>query len=181
MLESALFGDLPDAVEPCVVLFAERAATDPDVGQLMDAAVPLANALRYGDVRQTDASSMRSVFDGIVVRILAGVGVACRQLDDDGAAVMVERLTGVQAALAVLSHPARDHALPDVLAQLAGARSGHGLVQGTSDPAAARRRRVDDARCRAAAGTGAVGRNATGNWRCIHRGIPRRLRHRPGA
>ncbi|MGK0277108.1 MAG: hypothetical protein ACI9N0_003507 [Ilumatobacter sp.] len=130
VLESALFGDLPDAVEPCVVLFAERAATDPDVGQLMDAAVPLANALRYGDVRQTDASSMRSVFDGIIVRILAGVGVACRQLDDDGAAVMVERLTGVQAALAVLSHPARDHSLPDVLAQLAGARSGHGLVQG---------------------------------------------------
>jgi hypothetical protein len=70
------------------------------------------------------------VFDGIIVRILAGVGVACRQLDDDGAAVMVERLTGVQAALAVLSHPARDHSLPDVLAQLAGARSGHGLVQG---------------------------------------------------
>ena len=130
VLESALFGDLADAVEPCVVLFAERAATDPDVGQLMDAAVPLANALRYGDVRQTDASSMRSVFDGIVVRILAGVGVACRQLDDDGAAVMVERLTGVQAALAVLSHPARDQALPNVLAQLAGARSGHGLVQG---------------------------------------------------
>jgi hypothetical protein len=130
VLESALFADLPAAVQPCVERLAERAASDPDVGELMDAAVPLANALRYGDVRGTDASSMRTVFDGIVVRILAGVGVACRQLDDDAAVVMVERLAGVQAALAVLGHAARDRGFPSVLEQLAQARTVHGLVQG---------------------------------------------------
>jgi hypothetical protein len=130
VLESALFADLPQAVHPCVELLADRAATDPDVGQLMDAIVPLANTLRYGDVRGTDASSMRSVFDGIVVRILAGVSTASRQLDDDAAAVMVERLSGVQAALAVLSHRARERAFPTVLAEVTNARTGHGLVQG---------------------------------------------------
>ncbi len=130
VLEAALFADLPDAVRPSVELLADRAATDPDVGQLMDATMPLANALRYGDVRGTDASSMRAVFDGIIVRILAGLGVACRQLDDDAAAAMVERLTGVQAALAVLSHQARDRAFPHVLQQIATARNGHGLIQG---------------------------------------------------
>ena len=136
VLERALFADLPDAVEPCVRRLADRAATDPDVGQLMDATVPLANALRYGDVRGTDASSLRTVFDGIVVRIMAGTVAACLSLDDDAAAVMVERLTGVQAALAVLDHRARMNTFPTVLAQLAdmgergGGRSGHGLVQG---------------------------------------------------
>lgn len=130
VLEAALFADLPDAVQPCVEHLAARAATDPDVGELMDAVVPLANALRYGDVRGTDASSMRVVFDGIVVRILAGVGVACRHLDDDGAVVMVERLTGVQAALAVLGHPARARGFPTVLEELTRSRNVHGLVQG---------------------------------------------------
>ena len=130
VLEAALFADLPGAVQPCVARLAERAANDPDIGELMDAVVPLANALRYGDVRGTDASSMRTVFDGIVVRILAGAAVACRQLDDDAAVVMVERLAGVQSALAVLGHPVRERDFPAVLDQLASARNVHGLVQG---------------------------------------------------
>ncbi len=67
--------------------------------------------------------------DGIVVRILAGVVASARSLDDEGAAVLVERLTGLQGALAVLDHPARRHGLPIVLVELATG-SGHGLVQG---------------------------------------------------
>jgi len=130
VLEAALFADLSEAVQPCVMRLAEQAATDPDIGELMDAVVPLANALRYGDVRGTDASLMRTVFDGIVVRILAGAAVACGQLDDDAAVEMVERLAGVQSALAVLSHPAREHDFPALLDQLASARNVHGLVQG---------------------------------------------------
>jgi len=146
VLDLALFAGLPDAIEPGVHHLADRAATDPDVGQLMDAVVPLATALRYGDVRGTNAASLRTVFDGMVVRILAGVVPACRSLDDDSAAVMVERLTGLQMALAVLDHPARRDGLPAVLAELSGrgiesvesgrngahgnAGAGHGLVQG---------------------------------------------------
>jgi hypothetical protein len=133
VLEQALFAGLPDAIEPSVRHLAERAATDPDVGQLMDAVVPLATALRYGDVRGTNAESLRTVFDGMVVRILAGLVPACRSLDDDSAAVMVERLTGLQAALAVLDHAAREHGLPKVLTEVASRGSvggGHGLVQG---------------------------------------------------
>lgn len=133
VLELALFAGLPGAIEPSVRDLAERAATDPDVGQLMDAVVPLATALRYGDVRGTNAESLRTVFDGMVVRILAGIVPACRSLDDDSAAVMVERLTGLQAALAVLDHPARASGLPLVLTAVASrglGGSGHGLVQG---------------------------------------------------
>jgi hypothetical protein len=133
VLELALFAGLPAAIEPGVRHLAQRAATDPDVGQLMDAVVPLATALRYGDVRGTNAASLRTVFDGMVVRILAGVVPACRSLDDDSAAVMVERLTGLQAALAMLDHDARHRGLPGVLKEVASCGSGsggHGLVQG---------------------------------------------------
>jgi len=133
VLELAVFADLPGAIEPSVRRLAGRAATDPDVGRLMDIVVPLANALRYGDVRGSDAGSLREVFDGIVVRVLAGLVPACSSLDDDAAAQMVERLTATQTALAMLDHPARRSAYPAVLAQLADRHSmRHGSISGRS-------------------------------------------------
>ena len=128
-LDLALLAHLPLAVGPIVVQLSARAANDPDVGQLMAALGPLAQAQRYGDVRATDVSALRTVFDGVVVRVLAGVVVACTSLDDAAARVMVERLSSVQAALALIDHPARHVGLPDVLGQLADGRA-HGLVQG---------------------------------------------------
>ncbi len=129
IIELALFAGLPQAVEPAVERLAGRAATDPDVGRLLDALPALASALRYGDVRSTDAGSLREVVDGIVIRILAGVVASARSLDDDAAGVLVERMTGLQGALALLDHPARRHGLPVVLVELATG-GGHGLVQG---------------------------------------------------
>lgn len=132
-LDLALLAGLADAIDPVVHVLATRAAHDPDVGQLMSALGPLAEASRYGDVRATDASSIESVFDGLVARILAGVEPACASLADDAAAVMVERLSSVQHALALVDHPARRRAYPAVLERLAdpGPRgSGHGRVQG---------------------------------------------------
>ena len=128
-LQRALLADLPDAITPVLERLSERAAHDPDLGQLMGALGPIARAERYGDVRGTDAASLRAVFDGIVVRVVAGLVAACASLDDDAAAVMVERLGSMQAALALLDHPARHAEFPAVLAKLADGRH-HGLVQG---------------------------------------------------
>lgn len=128
-LDLALLAALPAAIDPIVHLLATRAATDPDTGELMGALGPLAQAQRYGDVRATDASAVASVFDGLVVRVLAGVVPACSSLDDDASALMVERLSGVQQALSLVDHPARRRGFPEVLAQLADG-AGHGRVQG---------------------------------------------------
>lgn len=130
VLDDALLGDLPEVVEPVARRLAERAAHDPDIADLADALGPLARSLRYGDVRATDASSLRAVFDGLVVRILAGLPGACRSLGDDAAAAMVERLTEVQAALAQCDHPARRAEWPGVLAAACVHPHVHGLVQG---------------------------------------------------
>ena len=128
-LDLALLAALPAAVDPIVHRLATRAANDPDVGQLMAALGPLAQAQRYGDVRSTDAAVVGSVFDGLVVRVLAGVVPACASLDDDAATLMVERLSAVQHALALVDHRARRRAFPEVLERLS-AGSGHGRVQG---------------------------------------------------
>ncbi|MEO6654135.1 MAG: DUF5682 family protein [Ilumatobacteraceae bacterium] len=128
-LDVALLAALPDAVDPIVRSLATRAANDPDVGQLMAALGPLAQAQRYGDVRSTDAAAVGTVFDGLVVRVLAGVVPACASLDDDAAAMMVERISEVHQALALVDHPSRGRAYPKVLEQLSEG-SGHGQVHG---------------------------------------------------
>ncbi len=130
ILESALLADLPAVVQPVVERVEAQAAHNPDVVQVIDTLAPLARALRYGDVRGTDASSLRRVFDGLVIRVLAGTLMACRSLDDDAAAAMVERLASVQAALALTDHPVRGGEWPAVLTLVAERTDVHGLVQG---------------------------------------------------
>ena len=129
-VELALLGDLTDAVTPAVQAIARLAAGAPDVAELMDTLGPLASALRYGDVRRTDAAALRAVFDEIVARVVAGIGRAAEGLADDAARAMIERMSAVQAALAVVDHPARHAELPAVFARLADARRVHGLVHG---------------------------------------------------
>lgn len=126
----ALLADLPDAVAPAVAALGDLAAASPDVAELMDALGPLAGAIRYGDVRGTDAGGLRTVFDELVVRIVAGLERATSARDDDAARAMTERLSALQAALATLDHPARRDDVPRELARLADARRVHGLVQG---------------------------------------------------
>lgn len=130
VMEEALLADLPEAIQPIVARLAARAAGDHDVAALMDAVVPFARALRYGDVRATDAGAIGEVFDGLVVRIAAGLPIAAAALDGDAAAAMVERLAATQAALALVEHPARRDGWPRVLELLAERRNVHGLVQG---------------------------------------------------
>jgi len=130
ILESALLADLSDVVAPVVERVEAQAAHHPDVVQVIDTLAPLARALRYGDVRGTDATSLRKVFDGLVIRVLAGTLMACRSLDDDAAATMVERLAAVQGALALTDHHARRGEWPAVLTLVAERGDVHGLVQG---------------------------------------------------
>ena len=130
VLDLALLADLPAAVVPVIARVEAQAAHDPDVVQVIDTLGPLARALRYGDVRGTDSPALRRVFDGLVVRVVAGTVVACRGLDDAAAAAMVERLASAQAALALVDHPARRGEWPAVLALVTERPDVHGLVQG---------------------------------------------------
>lgn len=129
-LELALLADLPEAVAEVVQQVHAHAAHDPDVAHVIDTLGPLARALRYGDVRGTDAPALRQVFDGLVVRVVAGTVVACRSLSPEAAAAMVERLAAVQTALALVDHPARRSEWPAVLSLVSERADVHGLVQG---------------------------------------------------
>ena len=130
LVTDALLADLATAAQAAAVALGTLAATAPDIAELIDALVPLASALRYGDVRRSDSVALRTVVDEMVVRVIAGLELASRHLDDDAAAAMIERLSGLQAALGMLDHPARHGDLPAALAMLADGRGIHGLVRG---------------------------------------------------
>ncbi len=130
LVTDALLADLPVAARAAATALGTLAATAPDVAELIDALVPLASALRYGDVRGSDSLALTTVVDEVVVRVIAGLEFACRHLDDEAAAAMVERLSGLQGALAMLDHAARHSDLPVALAKLADGRGIHGLVRG---------------------------------------------------
>lgn len=130
LVEVALLSDLPEAVATAMEAFQERAAVAADATQLMDALPPLARVLRYGNVRDTDASQVENVVHGLVARIVVGLPLAAGALDDDAAAALVTRIDAVDAAVGVLERADLRDPWGDALARLAGRTDVHGQVTG---------------------------------------------------
>lgn len=136
----ALLADLPDAIEPMMARLQEAAALTSDIPHLIDALPPLANVLRYGNVRGTDDDRVWPVVDGLVTRICIGLAGACSALNDDAAQEMFDRLTRMDAAMTIISaedngaqangeRPLRD-LWRDTLRRMTDQRGLHGLIAG---------------------------------------------------
>lgn len=130
LLDVALAADLPDAVAALVASLGGLVARATDIADVIDTLTPLARAVRYGDVRGSDLTALRDVFDALVVHVVAGLGLACRALDDDAAAAMAARLGAVQAALALVEHPAREEVWPRELLRVAAQPAVAAIVRG---------------------------------------------------
>ncbi len=96
LLDRALLAELPDAVAHLTARLDTEAAVASDVAHLMGALPPLANVLRYGDVRKTDTSTIARVVAGLVARICVNLPGACGSLDDDAASAMFDRILQVE-------------------------------------------------------------------------------------
>ncbi|WP_234343507.1 DUF5682 family protein [Streptomyces sp. NRRL F-5123] len=106
LAETCLLAGLADALPVVMRVLADRAALDTDVAHLAAALPALVRAVRYGDVRGTDAAALGEVAEGLALRICVGLPPACAGLDADGAAAMREHLDGVHRAVALLPDPA---------------------------------------------------------------------------
>ncbi len=105
LVEPALLADLPDAVDSLDDrAWMPKPPLASDVGQLMDALPPLANVLRYGNVRQTDAAHDRPGGRRAGGAHLHRPAGACSCLNDEAAAAMFARLNRVHGALALLQN-----------------------------------------------------------------------------
>jgi hypothetical protein len=130
LIEGVLLADLRDAVDTVVGRIGEIAAVGADVPDLMEALPPLARVLRYGNVRGTDASSVRGVVDGLVARTCVGLGTAAASLDDEAASAFAGLVDGVHGAIALLDQADDRAAWRSALRKLIDQDGVHGLLVG---------------------------------------------------
>ena len=133
LIDQVLLADLPDAISYLMIRLQAEAAVHSDVAHLMEALPPLANVLRYGNVRKTDTSIVSHVVDGLVARIFINLPGACSSLDDEAAAQMYERLNQVNGAISLLKNEEHVASWRQVLTQLADKEGNlHNLLAGRS-------------------------------------------------
>lgn len=130
LVEACLLAALPDAVTRAMRAVADRAATDADVGRLMDALEPLARVHRYGSVRRQDTSAVSAVVQGLVARVTVGLSGAASSLDDDAAQQMVHRVEAVDGALALLDRDDQRRMWRGALAALSNRQDVHARLTG---------------------------------------------------
>ncbi|MEC3889726.1 DUF5682 family protein [Xanthomonas campestris] len=82
LVDQVLLADLPQAVHALTAELEARAATDADPLALLGALPPLANILRYGNVRQTEGMHVVHLFDSMLERAAIGLKLALVSLDE---------------------------------------------------------------------------------------------------
>jgi hypothetical protein len=130
LVEAALLADLPNSIPRLMETIQKVAATSGDISHLMEALPPLANVLRYGNVRQTDTSMVRQIVDELVTRVCIGLPSACFSLNDDAAGQYFEHINAVQSAIGILQDVAHSQIWIHTLEQLASQDRVHGLIRG---------------------------------------------------
>jgi hypothetical protein len=130
LVDRALLADLPDVIAYLMTRLQAEAALASDVGHLMDALPPLANVLRYGNVRRADTSVVAQVVEGLLTRICIGLPGACASLNDDAAIERLTQIGNVQAAIGLLENKKHLEAWQTALVKLADQSGLHGLIAG---------------------------------------------------
>jgi len=130
LLDQAFLADLPDAITHIMARLESQAAVAGDVLQLMGALPPLANLMRYGNVRKTDASLVGHVVGGMIARVCIGLPLACASLDDTAAADIFESIRQADAAIQLMQDADHLAAWRGTLAKLAESDRLHQLVAG---------------------------------------------------
>lgn len=130
MLEDVLLAELSAASLGLMQAIETQAARASDVGVLMQAVLPLARIVRYGNVRQTDTQMVQHVVEGLVARICVGLPNACAAISDEAAAEMFGHVVELHSALQTLQDPEQSALWLETLGKLSNQVSGHGLVVG---------------------------------------------------
>ncbi|WP_299409739.1 DUF5682 family protein [Acaryochloris sp. IP29b_bin.148] len=130
LLDKVLLADLPEAIAKLMTRLQAEAAVASDVVHLMSALPPLAQILRYRDVRQTDTAVVTHVVDGLVTRICIGLPGACASLDDEAAAMIDKQIMATHSAINLLQNQEHQQMWWMVLKQLVNRESLHGLLGG---------------------------------------------------
>lgn len=101
-LQKCLWAGLNEAIPPLVKALEEQVALDSDISHLMDTLPPLVNMLRYGDVRQTASDPLQRVIEGMMPRIIVGLGGSTVGLNDEFAEKRSSQILSVNQAIPLI-------------------------------------------------------------------------------
>ncbi len=106
LLHMALLAGLPDVVESLCEHLRESVSLSRDVQQLMDTIWPLVQMYHYGDVRNTDKSTLYSIIKELVPRICIGLPQACHGISEEAAEPLFQSCLQVNRSIALLKNDA---------------------------------------------------------------------------
>lgn len=130
LVNQVLLADLQRAIPPVARALEDLAAVAGDVQQLLAAIPPLANVVRYGNVRQTDGGMVEGLLGSLVPRAAIGLAGACAALDDEAAQALRESILAAHQALRLLGREDWQAEWRQALRRIARLGSCHGLVCG---------------------------------------------------
>lgn len=130
LVHKTLLANLPDGVNYVMALIKDRAALTADINHLMEALPPLANIVRYGNVRNTDVTMVSNVIDGLVIRITIGLQNACTGLNDDAAQDLLNNIDKVHNSISILNNPAYNEIWQQQLLIISDKPAVHPLISG---------------------------------------------------
>ena len=130
LLNRVLLAELPAALTIVMQALESAAALAGEVVSLLDALPPLAQVLRYGNVRQTDTGMVARVFAQLLTRACIGLPGACASLNDEAAEEMFRKLLAADGAIALQREEEYTAAWRTALARLADQQGLHGLLAG---------------------------------------------------
>lgn len=132
LLKQAILSALPSAVDVIVRRLSNLASVTHDVRQLMEAASPLVDTLRYSDVRKTDANLIAPVLESIVVRVCIGLHGASLNLDDAAAHSFYEHMMKLNSALQLAQDASMLMRWYEALMPLTESNATHALLAGAA-------------------------------------------------
>lgn len=130
LLDRALLADLIPAIPALMQRIQSEAAIAQDIAHLMNAMPPLAQVMRYGNVRAFNADTLRPIVQGLITRICISLPLACANLDEDAAAQMDANLMTVNQAIGLLQIPDLTEPWQTTLQQLSHQSNLTGLIAG---------------------------------------------------
>jgi hypothetical protein len=132
LVDRVVSADLPACIPAILARIEERAALSQDVPHMLDTLPPLAQVVRYGGLRPTaeHIPLLRRVFDHLLTRACLALPGACLSLDEAAALDMIERLSAVAAAVALMQDSASTERWREALSALADRRAIPPVVAG---------------------------------------------------
>jgi hypothetical protein len=132
LLDQALRADLGPAIGPLVARLETLAADTRDVAHLLAALPPLAQVLRYGNVRRTDTQQVAQVVQQVLPRLCIGLPAACTGLDLDAARSLLTELEASHAAVRLLQNAEYEEAWYAALGAVQRSTASNGLLAGAA-------------------------------------------------